>query len=1360
VLCYIGSPIMDLWTLFIAFVGIAALLVQGISCFSKPAVAPAQAPGEAPGQAPNITNTAGSAGRRVIGTLNVILATVATVAVIWLRSGTMVIAPQFGAVMVQGEWNTWMLRAALVGGAVLPALCWHRIRMINQWKPRLPVLLSCGAATGILAAFQVLPINPADAEALRVHSYDVWWPPMIVWFAICAAGTIQALVKARLDSGCSLFAAALVAGLAAFALEFADLPDNPSLPFWLHWFQSTVLWIFIKHFSCGLCAVLLVYEVETSQQPDTVTDEMQRLKNVLSKKIFWIETGVVLVVMFLPKLIITFLPHPWPLLAKLTYVESLPPIFIGLVLLGGIIYEIAEGKQWKAENAPPLVNLARKVLKNATISRVKGVLIALAVPVIGYCLLDFLSLDWLPRAIVIATMFAFWLFFAEGLAEGALDRVPKTFEEITKSRVVVAVRKSTVSAFTKTGAAAKWAAEKFGDAKWPFQALILAITPVLVLAFVVALNEIQNYQAVVVHPLDWTGAGDDKDGPDKDFGRLLANGVINELGLLKRDLRSDLSVAQRVASERGRTAPLLSATASDSGVESAVAKSDDVTIAGVKIQLGFFIRPIQSIIDGFLGIRVVTGSLRKSGDQYTVLLNSSDGWSWKERSESPALAPDKSAADSTSSEGRSKNQTAKSNRPTDAKTGGDTNSGKTTNEVPNTKPVVKPTRPVDLKPAADMNPPFACPLQESPTDTVEGLIQELAFDVASTDPAFVAAGMTKKPKAFWAFHTGLEYWSKVDLDRNPVAEDDLKTAVACFRLSEREDRTFAPAEYRLGVALLRQWQAGAAVAKFRASLEGNPEFVPAALLEARTLYEFSNYSWNQTAVLPPLEAQQFQLEGLRIWATIVSLPSGETTLEERRKAYAGICQAEVDLRLNEPEAQSSYLPYYFCSRAEAIYLRLPTASRQDDEERSREAIVLNNLAISLGSHRDAIPIPAPTQGGPWECEGWAPQPVAASARPVQTARNVRAAMEIYRRAALFSPRDVWIRCNAENAAARLGNMVGMERLESEPGAHLSLANFLFDRATRRYDPDSPDDLSRNEAVGLFKRALDEYQLAIYGDPSPIEALNGYAYTVWRWQVNWLFYWIDRPEAAPTPDLMAVAERDAREALRLAPTHSVTEDQLMTTSTLGEILIAQGRTAEAMDELQAIVGNRWTGQAETRWDLIGAQICAARARRDKASTAQLYRNATTVLQQIQMDDQNPELPSFLTPRDVWDRIVSMSCPVIPVSSNPAGSPAVYKLEKTIYTASPWCDWTMAEMEVYDGNQRVHGFGLRVWGGGIDGFKWDNNGDPIPLETPPANRSGRYFAELRSPENAVSDIVSFDTRKACSKASVKLVFRKSR
>jgi hypothetical protein len=114
VLCYIGSPIMDLWTLFIAFVGIAALLVQGISCFSKPAVAPAQAPGEAPGQAPNITNTAGSAGRRVIGTLNVILATVATVAVIWLRSGTMVIAPQFGAVMVQGEWNTWMLRAALV----------------------------------------------------------------------------------------------------------------------------------------------------------------------------------------------------------------------------------------------------------------------------------------------------------------------------------------------------------------------------------------------------------------------------------------------------------------------------------------------------------------------------------------------------------------------------------------------------------------------------------------------------------------------------------------------------------------------------------------------------------------------------------------------------------------------------------------------------------------------------------------------------------------------------------------------------------------------------------------------------------------------------------------------------------------------------------------------------------------------------------------------------------------------------------------------------------------------------------------------------------------------------------------------
>lgn len=1261
---------MDLLTFSVAITGIAALLAQAVFSFWMPLS------GAAPGAAPDDPG-----GRREIGMLNLFLAAAASVAAISMRYGTMVLAPQFGALMVQGQRDVWLLRVTLVALAFLPALCWHRIRMINGWKSILWPSLGVAAVVGTWAAFQVNLINPTEVQALHIYSYDVWWPPMVAWFAVCGAGCVHSLLVLKLDSECSMFASALIAGLAVFATRLEDLPDNPGLPWWL---QSRFLWITLKHVACGFSALALIYEFVPAAGGTGWKEILGRMRKVE----FVLASTITLIVMFVPAVLAWALPLMVP--AYLGRIELIPPVIVGLLAVTAIVAGVSNGDQWKGL----LSHLGRTVPKDDNLNRMIRILIGLAVPIIGYCLIDIFSWGFWPMWAAMAALFFFWILLVEALAGGVLDTLP-----ITRPKLKAALgvgREWIVWIFKKSRENGGWVIAKLSGTNNWVKAVLAVVSPLVVLSLIIVANELQNYQSIVVHPLDWTGPGDDvKDGPEKDLGKVLSNGLINELGLLKKDLRAELMAAQRMAqNESGRITRPLSATPSDTYVETAVAKSDDVTIAGVKIPLGFFIRPIQTLVDGFLRIRTVGGSVRKTGSLYVVLLNSSDGGSWKEKIETaPPPAP-----------------------------------------------------------AGAVAPPQCPAIPTGYIDPVDDLIQTLAFDVASTDPAFVSSGMTKNRDAFRAFRTGVYYFGKVDLEQDPAAAAiDLSQAIECFNESEKHDRSFAPAEYRLGIALQREWQPSGAVSQFRASLQASPGFIPAALQQAQTQYDFAAYWFRQTALVPHFQAPPgFRWHAIDLWTEILDLPSVEITPAERRNAYAGICQFELETRRMVAGPLPSYVPFYFCSRAHNLYFRLPKSAGQDDDERSKEGVLLDSIAVSLESHRDPGLTQASKAGDPWYCLGW-PVNLAQSGQP---ARRVSAALRYYRAAAAFMPDDASLQCNIASAAARLGDMNEMRRLDHESGAHLLLANNLSaDANAAVYRPDSSP-APPDQAVALFQRALAEYSTAIDEDRSRIEALNAYAYTAWEWEANWLQYWNQNPATQPPPAALAYAEFCARSALALAIAHRGVEDQWSARSTLGEVLFAAGRNAEAIDEFQKIIDNVWVGQTEVRWDMIGAKVCAARE--TKTGAAQLYRDATTLLQQIENSSQRPELPSLWTPRNVWDRIVGLECPISPASHQ---VPAPYKLDKKMYSSSQWCDWGMLSADVYEGNRRGDGLLLHAWGDGVDEVH-PAGGDPILLENPAASRPGRYFAQLLFPGNlAASDIISFDTKKACSEGQLKLVFRKS-
>jgi tetratricopeptide (TPR) repeat protein len=1277
---------MDIICIFIVVGVVIALMLQASSCFFSP---------ERP---------------LSVGFLDFLLAAVVLFISISLYVNQTVIASEFGAVMVNGKVMAWLVRTALVVFPMVPALCWYRIRKLNDWKSHLWMVLLPAVLLGICSASRVLLLNPGDPLSLRVYIYDVWWPPMILWLALCFCGSVLALVDTPGNLLCAAFTSAIIAALAVFALHHQDLSDPRSRP----------VWTFIERLSFTT-AVLLVAWIGS----ETVGNKMRRALVIAALAIVCmyfalsVETGTRLRII--------------PIMSDnfRTALALIPVTFFAIGIIVVIIDQFpklrrklpVEAGQPAAEPAEEAPSYTSKFLQ---IGRLSGIVLSISLPVIAFCTVDLFSLGCLNRAADFLTISILWLFFAERLAEGALDNLPKVFKNgvlqltvLKKPGAVILLVFS--SARQSVAGVVKFVTEssQSGPMKAIFATATLVVGTIAALMFLTALEEITNHQSIVIQSFRWVGSSDSKD----DISAGISDALINALGRLRLDLQPDLIIAERTSTgEHPGEVRLLRASSDTSSIETAAAKSDELQIAGVKLPVTFFAAPIQRSIRSLLGTRVIAGTVRKSSDgSYMLLANSSTGETWLELSRVPVPEENKSDGDK---------------HPVSV---GSSSSSKTSAQASNSSP-------------------GECGFVDNfHSDITADLIEKLAFDVASSEPSFISAGLTSNWDAFRYFRSGLAHWNSYQIQNTPARTDELQKAVVCFRRAVLLDRNFALADYRLGVAMQQDGQPNAAVEAFRESVEANPNFVPGASAEAQTLYDFATYYPNQPAALDVITSTVNRREAaIRIWARLIGLHDKLVSLSERRSLYYGVCLYQLN-KLQEPKNDNTklfYLPYFFCSEAKGLFSRLSAFAVQDMAEKSLQASVLDTLGVVLDSHRgDWKAEPASQFPNSWSCTSNSinPNDLGADGSVTQLSnfgsRTSAAALQYYRDSLQLVPTDEVVKCNEAMSMAFVDNdMTAIEYLTADSMAHATLAFSLVTSARAAAHAADPASSGAKETTsGYYNRALAEFQKAIELDPEFIDALDNYGYTYWLWRVDWLK---KRASLSPPPELAIKAEAYVRAGVRLARTRQLLVDEANLRDTLGELLLAQGRTPEAIEQLElaANTNYRWDGLNESRWDLAFAEICSAGTVKNASDKQKFLDEATNNLLAIEAAEQNREFQPFTTTQDALDPLLwEQRCASTPDSRDQfvtKGFP--YILRNRIYKGVLGCAWSGVVAKLTQKPEKD--YFLHVWGGGVDQRIPINDQESrsVQLEAPPHPRSAYFFAQMEDAEQrAVSPVDTLET-----------------
>ncbi|HEX9867821.1 MAG TPA: hypothetical protein VGC99_04380 [Candidatus Tectomicrobia bacterium] len=637
-----------------------------------------------------------------------------------------------------------------------------------------------------------------------------------------------------------------------------------------------------------------------------------------------------------------------------------------------------------------------------------------------------------------------------------------------------------------------------------------------------------------------------KVGPEG-VGQAISEQVVNNLGLLQQDLRQEvmLSLQSDSGDEQERKQFEIMSVGNSTNVSTALSKGPELEIGGVKIPLGLLFVPVQGPIRRLLGVRAINASVQVDRDGYSLLASSDTGETWK-------LA-------------------------------------------------------VSL---GKISPPFT----SISSEVIDQLADELAFHIIKSD-AVLAPAMTKSWAAFKPFKEGLQEWRKFETKQDYGA---LTAAIAHFRKATQEDHGFAFAHYRLSLALQKDGQPGVAVKAFRASLRADPSLIPAHIAVASTLYDFERTSYLGEVGSPldflfKLPPQSERVANARdLWLEVLRLPGRGDSVANLGSAYYGLCRqayrqgrrlARLDLQQerSHPPEPWYYMAYYYCKRAEAQYASLATTQHTNPEVKKGEAYVLQNLGVILANFQRPKKPSEGDQSG-WEC--WATK--------LEANLNSREGLQFFLRALDLLPDDYRIRCYAARAAYAFGDPGLLERLQAEPTAHLNLANShrSLARVCASIVRLSPVEYGRLEQTSYrryiqlckgkdgfstspehYQLALHEYDEVIRHEPMNIEALTGYADTVWER----LIY------AGHTKELRGwieyYAQRAVGHARQAAAFSSFPPDETIPAiiqATLGKAFLAQGKPEFAIEELEEVVRHVPNHPAyhEIYWALAQAYVCAA------------------------------------------------------------------------------------------------------------------------------------------------------------------------
>jgi hypothetical protein len=92
--------------------------------------------------------------------------------------------------MVEGRPASDAMLVMLVLLATVAGLGWNVMRASPGGRRRL-WLIALGVVVGIAAASRVWPLNAQEPGAALITAYDLWWPPLAIWMAVCIADIVM-----------------------------------------------------------------------------------------------------------------------------------------------------------------------------------------------------------------------------------------------------------------------------------------------------------------------------------------------------------------------------------------------------------------------------------------------------------------------------------------------------------------------------------------------------------------------------------------------------------------------------------------------------------------------------------------------------------------------------------------------------------------------------------------------------------------------------------------------------------------------------------------------------------------------------------------------------------------------------------------------------------------------------------------------------------------------------------------------------------------------------------------------------------------------------------------------------------------
>lgn len=1154
-----------------------------------------------------------------VGALSLLLAGISLFSCFAFQSGSVVLSTDFGILLVQGTWNTFLLGATIVAVSLCAGLCWlsTRERLKQPLSRRAARAIWCLSVLAGASCFRFSVVQ-SSAEfpgLVPVRFYGMWFPPLVIWLLVCFSQSVLALLGRRDRLNQFLLTALLIIPVALYGLGWQEIGDPlTSDPF----SRSSWLVIFGLAFSgaIGLSAWKVL-------RPSRIRLAAALFCFILAASalgyMYWNNCAANWNCSFddyrepvLAIYILLAAAHAWAAIrcavrrerdARVKYVPSHEEIDS----LAHVYWEVrgrAEGgavEDWQR---------AEKALRErGPAGRREPYLLASFICILAVCLFDLLYFSAFRAGIDLVIAFIAWFLLAEFVSKGAVSRIPEwTFDfarGATKS-VVPLLRRAKAKTVSPSSAGPASAGDNPAVGAWK-KTVRIALPTVAAVAFLVAISEAIHYGSTVIEPFADPETDSTKERPGDQLAKLL----VDELSQMRKDIPELAATSRQGAGasgnqsgvSRGRGRANLAVASEGSNFGTAVAGSNELDVFGLKIPLGTLAVLVQAPVRYVFRIEQITGNLYKETMNKESGTKGETGW----------------RAVAISSQGKTW----------------------TTQLVPLG----------GKQGSADFN---GCDIsggtERSPIHT---LAHELAFRITTDQPD---SGMTQSPVAFANFDRGIYHLNEFDRGGK---SSDLRAAITCFQNATFLDQGFADGYDRLAVALERNREPLRAIEALRSVSYDKANYIKALLRRADAAYNLQTFYDQAPAILPPAASPAVSSEAVGLWYQVAEQEPGATPLE-RRAAYAGICQSLSDeeggdltdqydyaaaARQHSAASVSAdawagqlsgiaaealramprtnfYLPYYFCQHAEALYAAVPESGRGDPDVRAVEATVLNLLGNNIDMHNQRRLQQKKQVENESLFSRWLRRPFSqfldSSSRRWDTAPELRDgpgdsnisgvfcdanaidvsflakdrvafqtwdnpvarySLPYYAASHRLAPDDTSIACNYASAALySTGDPRPLLALRHDLKLQVAIGDALSRTGREfaygsRYDPLFGDTSTVEKEAAASVRSSDlarfYYQMALQfydaaggTSGSSLSALNAYGDCVGRWAMDAR----RRGFPGPAPDQIATAINSVGMGIQYLSSEDAPSDLASLKLTFAELRIAQGRPEDALGEI--------------------------------------------------------------------------------------------------------------------------------------------------------------------------------------------------